>query len=98
MKSNLLKNVLEWFIATGVVLSIIFFFQFYNYTKDLRNLQMQVGAVQQTQQFVAALLRDTAEYNRRNPDANLTRILESVGVTQAAGAAATTPTTNRPAK
>ncbi|HYG22243.1 MAG TPA: hypothetical protein VEH04_05615 [Verrucomicrobiae bacterium] len=78
MKSNMLKNVLEWFIATGVLLSIIFLIQFYFRTKELRNLQVQVSAVQQTQQYLSMLIRDTVEYNRVHPDPNLGRILESI--------------------
>jgi hypothetical protein len=81
MKSNLLKNVLDWVLATGVILSIIFAVQFYFRTKDLRELdgvyRLQVAQFQQNRQVLGMLVNATAEYNKANPDANLKRILES---------------------
>lgn len=95
MKSNTLKNVLEWVIATGVILSIIFFLQFYIRTKELRNLQLQVAGVQQNQQTLNMLVRETVEYNNIHKDPNLTRILEAIRVpaqAQAGGGTNANPT------
>ncbi len=82
MKSNLLKNVLDWVLATGVLLSIIFFVQFYFRTKELRELnltvQTQMAQLQNTRQILNLLVGETAEYSKAHPDANLTRILEGV--------------------
>jgi hypothetical protein len=78
MKSNLLKSVLEWVIATGALLSIIFFVQFYFRTKELRTTQLQVARVQQSGQLLRMLVAETMEYSKANPDANLSRIMESV--------------------
>ncbi|MBC8095810.1 MAG: hypothetical protein H7Y43_08355 [Akkermansiaceae bacterium] len=82
MKSNLLKNVLDWVLATGVLLSLIFSAQFYFRTKELRTLnltvQAQMAQFQNTRQILNLLASETAEYNKAHPDANLTRILEGV--------------------
>lgn len=91
MKSNLFKNILEWVIATGVLLSIIFFVQYFNRTKELRSLQFQVGQVQQNRQILNMLLLETAEYNKQRPDANLTRLLESVKAPAAGNSANSNP-------
>jgi hypothetical protein len=82
MKSNLFKNVLDWSLAIGVLLSIIFFVQFYNRTKSLRELNMTFQAnlsqLQNSRQVLNMLLNETDQYNRARPDANLTRILQSL--------------------
>lgn len=82
MKSNLMKNVLDWVLATGVLLSMIFAAQFYFRTKELRALnltvQQQAAQYQQTQQIVNMLVNETFEYSKAHPDVNLTRILDSV--------------------
>ncbi|HLP75408.1 MAG TPA: hypothetical protein VK327_00700 [Candidatus Paceibacterota bacterium] len=92
MKSNLLKNVLDWVLATGVLLSIIFFVQFYFRTKELRALnitvQTQMAKFQNTRQILQYLVTETEAYNKAHPDANLARILE--GVKPAPAPAATT--------
>lgn len=91
MKSNLLKNVLDWVLATGVLLSIIFFVQFYFRTKELRALnitvQTQMAQLQNTRQILTLLVNETAEYNKAHPDANLARILDSVKPAPAPAAA-----------
>lgn len=92
MKSNLMKNVLDWVLATGVLLSMIFAAQFYFRTKEQRSLslivQQQANQYQQTQQIVNMLMNETYEYSKTHPDVNLTRILDSV---KAAPAAAPKP-------
>lgn len=87
MKSNLLKNVLEWVIATGVLLSIIFFVRYYFRTKELRQLQFQVAQIQQSRQLLNMLVLETEAFNKQRPDANLSRILEAVRPPTASNAA-----------
>ncbi|MGN6553562.1 MAG: hypothetical protein ACTHLW_07550 [Verrucomicrobiota bacterium] len=88
MKNNLLKNVLDWVLATSVLLSVVFFVQFYFRTKDFRttqaSLQLEMAKYQNNRQMLPLLINDTLEYNKAHPDVNLTRILESIGVGKAA--------------
>jgi hypothetical protein len=95
MKSNLLKNVLDWVVATGVLLSIIFFVQFFFKTKELRQLdgtyRQQAAQLQQNRQVLTLLMNATLEYNKAHPDANLTRILESIKPAAAPAAAEQKP-------
>jgi hypothetical protein len=97
MKSSLLKNVLDWVLATSVLLSIVFSVQFYFRTKELRTmnatLQAEMQKYQNNNGILSALINDTIEYSKAHPDANLSRILESVKPVPASGpATATKPT------
>ena len=92
MKSNLLKNVLDWVLATSVLLTVVFFVQFFFRTKELRTmngtLQVEMQKYQNNHTILNALITDTIEYSRTHPDANLSRILESVKPVPPPGGAA----------
>ena len=81
MKSDLLKNVLDWVLATAVLLSIIFAIQFYFRTKELRRLsntlQANMAQFQNTQQILNLVASESMEYNKAHPDAALTKILDA---------------------
>ena len=82
MKNNLVPTLLNWVLATSVILAIWSCTQFFFRTRDLRGqaalLQAEMGKFQQNRNFLNLLLNDTVEYSRRNPD--MEKVLESVGL------------------
>lgn len=96
MKNSLLRNVLDWVLATSVLLTVIFFVQFYFRTKESRSLsftmQSEMQKYQNNHAVLNLLVGETVEYSKTHPDANLSRILESLKpVAATAPAAATKP-------
>jgi len=96
MKNNLVTTLLNWVLATSVILIMWSCTQFFFRTRDLRSqaalLQTEMGKYQNNRNFLNMLLNDTVEYSRRNPD--MERVLESIGLklnknTNAAAAAKT---------
>ena len=89
------RNTVLALLITGVVvsglLSIVFAFVFSFGTRDLRRIQSQVATVNTRLNLAQALLNDTLEYSKRNPD--LDPILQSLKLKPAEAGAST----NRPA-
>jgi len=71
MKSNLLRTVLEWALATSVLLSVWFLMKYYNQTHEARIFQGQMQAdnavVQNNNAVMSRLIQESFEYSKRNP-------------------------------
>ena len=82
MKNNLVTTLLNWVLATSVILALWSCTQFFFRTRDLRGqaamLQAEMGKYQNNGTFLRQLLSDAAEYSRHNPD--MERVLESAGL------------------
>ena len=96
MKNSLLRNVLDWVLATSVLLTVIFFVQFYFRTKESRSLnitmQTEMQKYQNNHAVLNLLVNETVEYSKTHPDANLSRIMDTLKPAAApAPAAATKP-------
>lgn len=82
MKNNLLRNVLDWALATSVLLTVIFFVQFYFRTKEYRTLsgtlQVEMQKYQNNHAVLNVLVTETIEYSKTHSDANLTKILDTL--------------------
>jgi hypothetical protein len=80
MKSNLLKTVFDWVLVTSLLLSVLFFVQFFNRTRSLRTMQMSLQAelaqFQNTRTFLNMVVGDVMEYSKSHPD--IDPILESI--------------------
>ena len=88
MKNNALTTILNWMLATSVLVSVICFVRFFNRTRDIRSYQRGVVAYQTTHTVLNMLIADTVEYSRRNPtNMAIAGILESVGYKPAQPAA-----------
>lgn len=96
MKSNLLTTVLNWVLAASVILSIIFLWQFFSRTHDLRalqpQLQVEVAKYQAVHGSLNLLMNDLNEYSKRNKD--ILPILESVKPKPASNAPPAAPNTS----
>lgn len=82
MKSNLLVTILNWILATSLILSLIFSYQFFKRTRELRTetltLQQEQVRFQQNIGSMNMLINDLVEYSKKNPKIN--PILESIGI------------------
>jgi hypothetical protein len=78
MKSNSVTAILQGVLAFSLLLSVIFFFQFYFKTRNARMLQTQIVQYQQTRARLNQLIAETLEYSKRNPD--IDRILIPAGI------------------
>ena len=80
MKNNLVTTLLNWVLATSVLLALWSCTQFFFKTRDLRGqaamLQAEMGKFQSNRNFLNMLLNDSFEYSKHNPD--MERLLESV--------------------
>ena len=81
MKSNLLRTISDWLLATSVILSAILFVQFYFRSHEMRSatfeLQKESAIYQNNHALMNLLLADVLEYSKRNPAIN--SVLEQVG-------------------
>ena len=93
MKNSLFRNVLDWVLATSVLLTIIFFVQFYFRTKESRSLsftmQTEMQKYQNNHAVLNLLVGETVEYSKMHSDPNLARILETLKPAAVAPAPAT---------
>ena len=82
MKNNLVPTLLNWVLATSVILALWSCTQFFFRTRELRGqaalLQAEMAKYQNNRNFLGLLLNDAAEYSKRNPD--IERVLESAGL------------------
>ena len=78
MKSNSLTAVLQGALAFSLLLSVIFFIQFYFKSHEIRTLQGQIILYQQNRARVNQLIAETIEYSKRNPE--MAALLASAGI------------------
>lgn len=90
MKSNLTKTLLDWALATSVLLGVIFFAQYFVKSRAFRSesgpMQQELLRVQANRAVLNALLGESVEYSKKNPA--FKPVLESIGITQTNAAAA----------
>jgi hypothetical protein len=95
MKSNVVRTLLDWALMASLVLSIVFLIQFFQRTRELRNLQGTLAVEAQKRQLNLALLNalatEASRYSERDP--GMKQLLESI---RPASAAATTNPTPQP--
>jgi len=70
--------ILQGALAFSLLLSVIFFLQFFFKSREFRSLQGQIAQYQQTRMRLNQLVAETVEYSKRNPA--IDPILSSVGV------------------
>ena len=80
MKSNLLRTFFEWALITSVLMSVGFFYWFWNKSRQSRMYQTQIGAaeagIQQNNVVMRMLFNECQEYAKTNPQ--LTPVLQSL--------------------
>ena len=80
MKCDTTNTVLTYALGVLLLLDVVFAVQSVMYTREFRSLQSQA---MQDQAFLnqfgqlEAIARDTITYNQKNPNAELTRILQA---------------------
>ena len=89
MKSKLLRTVLEWGLATSVILSSYFFVRLYFQTKQQRAAAGEVAEYQANNTKITQLVNELVEYSRTHPD--MEKLLESYGIKRNPAAAPATP-------
>ncbi len=100
MKNSLFNTILTGVLAMSLVLSVWHCYLFYSRSKEVIELQGEIGRYQQSRQVLNLLVSDTVEYSRRDPAA-FTPIFETIGLkvnrTAAGTAGAAGGTTTKPA-
>jgi hypothetical protein len=91
MKNSPLTSILLAVLAISAVWSVISCMQYISNTREIRQLQIQLAAIQYRQTAFQALLSDAKEYGKTHPQ--LDPILESVGFKR--NATASPATTNK---
>jgi hypothetical protein len=92
-------NESPWPKALLLILAIISLWSLYlcwSYFRDvrhLRDMQMQMNAINYNQQVFGLMLNEANEYGKKNPA--MESLLHSLGVTQVPGPAAITPAPGR---
>ena len=76
--------ILQGALAFSLLLSVIFFLQFFFKSRESRSLQGQIVQYQQTRMRVNQLVSESIEYSKRNPA--IDPILASVGIKTASAA------------
>jgi len=80
MKSNLLRTILEWALATSVLLSVFFLMKYFNQTHETRIIQGQmqplIAASQNNHAVLGRLIQDSLEYGKRDP--SIDSVLQSI--------------------
>lgn len=74
MNNTLTKNILDWILATSMVLAVVFFIQYFFRSREFRSVQsaMQTNAAkyQNNHNIINLLLAETAKYAETHPDIN----------------------------
>jgi len=85
MKSDTTTTVLTFVLGVLILLDVIFAWQSVMYTRQFRLLQFQalqdqatMTQLQQRAQQLDPLIKDVVAFNQKNPNPELTRILQSV--------------------
>ncbi|HET7625659.1 MAG TPA: hypothetical protein VFM25_10390 [Verrucomicrobiae bacterium] len=86
MNNTLTKNILDWILATSMVLAVVFFVQYFFRSRELRSTQsaMQANAAkyQNNHNAINLLLAETAKYAETHPDINPVLKSFTAGATQ----------------
>lgn len=80
MKSETMSSVLAFVLGVLILLDVIFAVQTINHTREFRTLQftaIQDQAVLAQINQIESLARDAMAYNQKNPNPDLTRILQT---------------------
>jgi len=80
MKSDTNNTILTCALGALLLLDVVFAVQMINYNRELRSLQIQTMQDQVVlNQFnqLESIARDTIAYNQKNPNAELTRIIQA---------------------
>ncbi len=83
MKNNGFNTIVNWALIVGAIALMISGFKYYNQSKTVRSnrgLVTEVGRFTQANQLVGALVQETVEYSKKNPD--IKPILDSIIVKQ----------------
>jgi hypothetical protein len=72
MKPNPIRTALEWMLITSLVLSLVFFYRYWNQSSELRMLQVQMQQLalnsQSNYAVVNVLMGECQEYAKTHPD------------------------------
>jgi hypothetical protein len=68
MKSNTLRTIFEWALAMSLLLSVIFFIQFFMRTRQERSYQAEMSRFQNTHMMLNMVQNDLGEYAKTHPD------------------------------
>ncbi len=68
-------------LLLSAVLSLIYFWMYIGKSRELRSLQMNVALINQRSAGINQLINEVFDYSKKNPNQDIERILESVGVT-----------------
>ena len=77
MKCETMNSVLTFVLGAFVVLGVIFALQTIFRTREFRSLQIQMASINANYMRLQALAGDVNAYNQKNPNADLTRILQA---------------------
>lgn len=83
MKNNGLNTIVNWALIVGAIALMISGIKYYNQSKTSRSnrgLLAEVSRFQTANQLVGALVQETVEYSKKNPD--IKPILDSIIVKQ----------------
>jgi hypothetical protein len=72
-----MNSVLTFVLGAFVVLGVIFALQTIFRTREFRSLQIQMASINANYMRLQALAGDVNAYNQKNPNADLTRILQA---------------------
>jgi hypothetical protein len=78
MKCETTDTVLKFVLAALVILAVIFALQTMFRTRELRSLNLQATMANNNVLRVRSLYNDSLIYSQKNPDPDLTRILQTV--------------------
>ena len=90
MKNSPLTSILLAVLAISAAWSVISCMQYISNTREIRELQARLAAVQYRQNAFQALLYDTGNYSKTHPA--IDPILESIGIRRPAKTAPTATT------
>jgi hypothetical protein len=78
MKCETTDTVLKFVLAVLVILAVIFALQTMFRTRELRSLNLEATMANNYVVQIRSLYNDSLIYSQRNPDPDLTRILQTV--------------------
>lgn len=67
MKNNGTNTILNWALIAMAAFTLIFGFQYFNRTREVRSLQAKVVDFQNKQNMLQNLVAECLEYSKRNP-------------------------------
>ena len=78
MKNDNITTALNFVLAILAILGVIFALQTIFRTREFRSLQFQAIMANNTIMRVQSLANDTLAYNQKNPNPDLTRLLQAI--------------------